>query len=187
MEALMSRNGAIERGISVRSGVMLWIGGGALVAGLLLPLGLIIANANADIAENRVTSQSQERVATRAAEADPTDGSTPDGRTYGTLPNLSSDDALSRIPDYIAIAYFDRPGVAGYASKEDVAAIRPAPVYAQDLTTVVGQFIPGKGFIPVGVDPDSVQTTAERAGVDIDQLRAEQLERLRNGKVPSEP
>ena len=49
-------------------------------------------------------------------------------------------------------------GIAGYARKQDVlgSGAAPFPVFGDDLVTVVGQMVPGKGFIPAGVDPNSV-------------------------------
>ncbi len=76
----------------------------------------------------------------------------------GTLPPPGPNGAVdpSSTPDFLAVAS-DR-GIAGYAHKEDVlgAGDVPFPVYGDDLRTVVGQMVPGKGFIPAGVDPDTV-------------------------------
>jgi len=65
----------------------------------------------------------------------------------------------SSAPDFIAVAGRDR-GIAGYARKEMVLAPgdAPFPVYGEDLRTIVGQMVPGKGFIPAGVDPATVPT-----------------------------
>lgn len=66
-------------------------------------------------------------------------------------------------PDFIAVAGRDG-SVAGYMRKE--ALLPPAgvgspgdaawPVYGEDLRTVVGQMVPGKGFVPAGVDPATI-------------------------------
>jgi hypothetical protein len=60
-------------------------------------------------------------------------------------------------PDFIAVVGRDG-GTAGYARKQDAMGPGAGPivVYADDLRTVVGQLAPGKGFIPVGVDPATV-------------------------------
>lgn len=71
----------------------------------------------------------------------------------------------SKVPDFIAVAGSDG-SIAGYVRKEAVlpaggAAVgqpsdRSWPVYGEDLRTVVGQMVPGKGFVPAGVDPATV-------------------------------
>jgi hypothetical protein len=77
----------------------------------------------------------------------------------GTMPPPGPNSAVdaSSAPDFIAVAGRDA-GIAGYARKEDVLnpGREPFPVYGEDLRTVVGQMVPGKGFIPAGVDPDTV-------------------------------
>jgi hypothetical protein len=59
-------------------------------------------------------------------------------------------------PDFIAVA--GEVDIAGYSRREDVLAsdIGAFPVYGEDLRTVVGQMVPGKGFVPAGVDPATV-------------------------------
>jgi hypothetical protein len=63
----------------------------------------------------------------------------------------------SSAPDFIAVAG-QGPGIVGYARRQDVLSPsdKAFPVYADDLRTVVGQMVPGKGFVPVGVDPNAV-------------------------------
>jgi hypothetical protein len=61
------------------------------------------------------------------------------------------------VPDFVPA--LDRNGdVAGYVSKE--ALIGPPgatiPVVAADLSTRVGDMVPGKGFVPLGSDPGSI-------------------------------
>jgi hypothetical protein len=77
----------------------------------------------------------------------------------GTMPPPGPNGAVdpSSTPDFLAVASRDGD-IAGYARKEDVlgAGDAPFPVYGDDLRTVVGQMVPGKGFVPVGVDPDTV-------------------------------
>jgi hypothetical protein len=63
-------------------------------------------------------------------------------------------------------------GIVGYVRKAAVfPAIDPTtgkpseaswPVYADDLVTVVGQLVPGKGFVPLGVDPAAIPTIPVR-------------------------
>lgn len=71
----------------------------------------------------------------------------------------------SAAPDFIAVAGRGS-GIAGYARREDVLGIggEPFPVYGDDLRTVVGQMVPGKGFIPVGTDPNAVPRIPVVAG-----------------------
>ena len=77
----------------------------------------------------------------------------------GTMPPPGPNGVLdaSVAPDFIAVAGRDA-GIAGYARKEDVLGPGDAPfaVYGEDLRTVVGRMVPGKGFIPAGVAPDTV-------------------------------
>jgi hypothetical protein len=65
----------------------------------------------------------------------------------------------SAVPDYVAVAGMRE--VVGYVSKDAVlgdAEDQAWPVYADDLRTVVGHMVPGRGFVPIGVDPASVPT-----------------------------
>jgi hypothetical protein len=79
--------------------------------------------------------------------------------TKGTMPPPGPNGAFdaSSAPDFIAVAGRES-GIAGYARREDI--LNPTdhafPVYGDDLRTVVGQMVPGKGFIPVGVDPNAI-------------------------------
>jgi hypothetical protein len=63
----------------------------------------------------------------------------------------------SSAPDFLAVAGRDA-GIAGYARKEDVlgSGDAPFPVYGDDLRTILGRMVPGKGFIAAGVDPNTV-------------------------------
>ena len=73
----------------------------------------------------------------------------------------------SAAPDFIAVAAPDG-GIAGYVPKAylfpdvSVANGRPGPtdvpVYGEDLRTLVGHMVAGRGFVPVGVDPLTVPT-----------------------------
>jgi hypothetical protein len=71
----------------------------------------------------------------------------------------------SSAPDFVSIAGRDA-GIAGYARKQDVLGpgAAPFPVFGDDLVTVVGQMVPGKGFIPAGVDPTTVPKVPVVAG-----------------------
>lgn len=105
--------------------------------------------------------------------------------TKGAIPDdaWGRDGGLNRalVPDFIAV--WDRTGtsLAGYAPKELVLGTQaprfvsesepdlPVPVYGEDLNTVVGHLFPDKGFIPVGVDPESIPRApaqASEAGAD---------------------
>lgn len=95
--------------------------------------------------------------------------------TKGTMPPPGPDGEVNRdvIPDFIAVAAQDG-GIAGYVSKEYVfpeptkAIGRPGevdwPVYADDLRTLVGHMVAGKGFVPLGVDPESVPERPVQVG-----------------------
>lgn len=87
--------------------------------------------------------------------------------TKGTLPPPGPNGQVdpSALPDFISVAGA-YGGIVGYVRNE--AVLPPAspgvgrppelawPVYADDLTTVVGHLVPGKGFVPSGVDPASL-------------------------------
>ena len=71
----------------------------------------------------------------------------------------------STMPDFIAVAGRDA-GIAGYARSEDILGETDGafPVYGDDLRTIVGQMVPGKGFVPAGVDPNTVPDIPVDAG-----------------------
>ena len=82
----------------------------------------------------------------------------PEGRelTKGPIPDDAINDAgmldESRIPDFIPA--LNRDGeIAGYVRHCAIAAGGAVPVYADDLTTVVGHMIPNRGFVPGDVPP----------------------------------
>lgn len=81
----------------------------------------------------------------------------------GTMPPPGPNGQVdaSSAPDFLAVAGRDA-GIAGYARKADVLGFgdAPFPVYGDDLRTVVGQMVPGRGFVATGVDPASVPTFA---------------------------
>jgi hypothetical protein len=68
-------------------------------------------------------------------------------------------------PDFIPVAAREGDGIAGYIATRDMQREGtypwwyqepPIPVYAKDLHTLVGFMFAGKGFVPLGVDPDEV-------------------------------
>jgi hypothetical protein len=85
----------------------------------------------------------------------------------GTLPppgpNGDVDPAVA--PDFIAVTGRDG-GIAGYAPKRflfpepakttGLPVLPDIPVYAEDLRTVVGHMVAGKGFVAIGVDAGTV-------------------------------
>lgn len=85
----------------------------------------------------------------------------------GTMPPPGPNGQVdaSSAPDFLAVSGRDG-GIAGYAHKEDILTPgeAPFPVYGENLTTVIGQMVPGRGFVPAGVDPATVPTFAVEAG-----------------------
>jgi hypothetical protein len=79
----------------------------------------------------------------------------------------------SRAPDFIAVAGRDG-GIAGYVPKRflfrDAATgnglpLEPDyPVYGDDLRTLVGHMVAGKGFVPLGVDPRAIPNVPVQQG-----------------------
>jgi hypothetical protein len=75
-----------------------------------------------------------------------------------TRPDGSVD--TTRLPDFISVVT-GRPGTIGYVKKEvlfERATDGPQTVYGKDLETVIGHMYPGRGFVPLGQDPESVPT-----------------------------
>lgn len=93
------------------------------------------------------------------------DGGSP---TKGPIPPeaILSDGSLnaSLVPDFVPV--LDRSGEpAGYVSALEMGLLPNNPpgdeavvVYAEDLQTVVGHMVPGRGFVALGEDVDSVPT-----------------------------
>jgi hypothetical protein len=94
--------------------------------------------------------------------------------TKGTIPPPGPDGAVdpARAPDFIAVAGREDV-IAGYVAKAYVfpepttvvgwpgnppKEAPPEPVYGDDLRTVVGFMVIGKGFVPLGTDPAAVPT-----------------------------
>lgn len=71
----------------------------------------------------------------------------------------------SSAPDFIAYAG-RTDGIIGWIPKAyildpmqlcgDGPQCDPMPVYADDLTTLIGHDVPGRGFVPLGADPETV-------------------------------
>jgi hypothetical protein len=80
------------------------------------------------------------------------------------------------VPDFVPVWGRDGTTVAGYIPKAyllgstmpTVTSSRPeadiAPVYGDDLTTLVGHMYPDRGFVPLGVDPNSIPTIPVQQG-----------------------
>lgn len=97
------------------------------------------------------------------------------GGSKGTLPppGLNGEIDMARTPDFVAVAGSDE-GIAGYVRREylfpmpstttNPAEIQSWPVYAEDLSTVVGHMVPGKGFVPLGINPGLVPDAPVQVG-----------------------
>lgn len=92
--------------------------------------------------------------------------------TKGTMPPPGLDGQVdpSMVPDFIAVAG-DDGGIAGYMPKEylfpeQADSGRPGdtdwPVFAEDLQSLIGHMVTGRGFVALGVDPATVPTFAVR-------------------------
>jgi len=88
-------------------------------------------------------------------------------------PGLDGEVDASLAPDFIAVAGRDG-GIVGYVPKDylfrepTTSVGRPTepeiPVYAEDLRTLLGHMVAGKGFVPLGVDPAAVPTLPVQQG-----------------------
>lgn len=109
-----------------------------------------------------------------AASAEPANkGRIPDA---AFLPNGELDARL--VPDFVSA--YDRDGVsiAGYVPKayllhtnlpsvsKELPRLPDIPVYGEDLETLVGHMVPGKGFVPLGVDPASIPDREVEVGAE---------------------
>ena len=98
--------------------------------------------------------------------------STPRDPTRGTMPPSGGTPAGSS-PDFIAAAG-GGDQVVGYVPREELDQPVPfnsfrgqapdQPVYGDDLKTLVGYMVAEKGFIALGVDPNSVPTIPVQQG-----------------------
>lgn len=78
----------------------------------------------------------------------------------GTIPpaDANGDINLDAAPAFIAVVGSDGT-VVGYVRKELVLGDGDAedwPVFADDLVTLVGHMVPGRGYVPLNVDPNNV-------------------------------
>jgi hypothetical protein len=72
----------------------------------------------------------------------------------------------SDVPDFIAVAGADG-GSPGYVPARfllDPPTDEPVPVYGDDLVTLVGHMVPGRGFVALGINPQSIPTFTTGVG-----------------------
>lgn len=95
--------------------------------------------------------------------------------TEGTIPSTSNGSLdLSKVPDFVSavgrtggiVGYIPKayliPGSAHQSVNSKIGSV--APVYASDLTTLVGHMYPGVGFVPLGTSPASEPCTRVTTG-----------------------
>ncbi len=75
---------------------------------------------------------------------------------------VSASDQSGNIVGYVPKAYLT--GQAGLVLSQGRPASPNIPVYAADLKTLVGYMVPGKGFVPLGVDPGSIPAIPVQEG-----------------------
>jgi hypothetical protein len=91
-----------------------------------------------------------------------------DAPSKGIIPEAAfrpgQDIDYTLVPDFVPALGRDGETV-GYVSKVDLAnrvgshgerQVKPVPVFADDLETLVGYMVLGKGFVPLGTDPASI-------------------------------
>jgi hypothetical protein len=66
---------------------------------------------------------------------------------------------LTKVPDFIPATNGDQ--TVGWITRDDAfpsngARRDPLPVYGDDLRTIVGHYVGGAGYVPLGVDPQSL-------------------------------
>jgi len=118
-------------------------------------------------------------VTANAVLATRTSAAPPGHPTKGPIPQaayLATGIDAALVPDFVPVQSRDGTAVAGYVPKAYLlgqttptgASARPvgdiAPVYADDLTTLVGHMYPDRGFVPLGVDPNSIPTIPVQQG-----------------------
>lgn len=93
----------------------------------------------------------------------------------GTMPPAGPNGEVDprAAPDFIAVAVGNRDDI-GYVRKEfllpepttstELPHGDPWPVYAEDLRTLIGNMVPGKGFVPLGVDPATIPNRPVQMG-----------------------
>jgi PASTA domain len=84
--------------------------------------------------------------------------------TKGPVPIVNGSADFDQAPDFVSVV--SNGAAVGYAPKDDIIPssnpsvgfdpAAPVPVYASDLTTLVGHVYPGVGFVRLGESPDSV-------------------------------
>jgi hypothetical protein len=108
-----------------------------------------------------------------------TSAADPGHATKGRIPEaafLANGIDTALVPDFVPVWGRDGATVAGYIPKAyilgptlpTVTSSRPdgdiAPVYADDLATLVGHMYPSRGFVALGVDPASIPTIPVQQG-----------------------
>jgi len=108
-----------------------------------------------------------------------TSAAAPGHPTKGPIPQaayLTTGIDAALVPDFVPVWGRDGTSVAGYIPKAYLlgqttptgVSARPVadilPVYADDLTTLVGHMYPDRGFVPLGVDPNSIPTIPVQQG-----------------------
>lgn len=93
-------------------------------------------------------------VANETSPEEPSRGPVPESawRADGTID-------LTQVPDFIPAT--DGDETVGWISRDDAfpsSGTRrdPLPVYGDDLRTIVGDYVGGAGYVPLGVDPQSL-------------------------------
>ena len=85
----------------------------------------------------------------------------------GTMPPPGVDGEIdpSAVPDFVSVA--GDTDIVGYVPKAVIlepTGDEAIPVVGEDLQTVVGHLVPGKGFVPLGVDPATVPVRPAEQG-----------------------
>jgi hypothetical protein len=85
------------------------------------------------------------------------------------MPPARADGTLDArlVPDFIAFVGQTDHLVGWVPSEYLIGPGRgdePIPVYADDLRTLVGHSVPGKGFVPLGIDPRMVPDIPVQVG-----------------------
>lgn len=108
-----------------------------------------------------------------------TSAAAPGHLTKGPIPQaayLANGIDAALVPDFVPVWGRDGTTVAGYIPKAyilgptlpTVTSSRPegdiAPVYSDDLATLVGHMYPSRGFVALGVDPASIPTFPVQQG-----------------------
>ncbi len=113
----------------------------------------------------------------------------PQAGSKGTMPPPGPNGQIdaSTVPDFVGVAGAE--GVVGYVAKDAVLndpGDQTWPVYGDDLRTVVGQLMPGRGFVPLGVDPAAIPTYAVQVGPGEPGVTATRTNRIRGTLRPEQ-